>query len=345
MRKKSLRHQCIWQIKQQYNRGKHLTSVGKGHSYQKSHGHGAYYHAVWSTRTKTNLISSVTRVSKIVKENDIDIHKIADFNTETVTQIMQAENDAGYSSKTMTDDLLAINHVSVGAGKISEDDIFTKKNINDYAGSEIIEKRDNSWSGQRYKLWTASQWIDRNEDKYERWQDTIDFVRGTGLRRSELDSFSVVKDEDDHPWVVVPSGKGGKTRFADIREDLQDSVLSAIDKDIDDLPTVDSDEREKILDDHDHAEAFVRNNEDTINVPHACPTHIFRADYAQNLVKQYDDENDYSNAEPFVSRRGVEHDADEEHTIGAVTASYGAERDVSVSMGHNRLDVLINYFR
>ena len=43
MRKKSLRHQCIWQIKQQYNRGKHLTSVGKGHSYQKSHGHGAYY--------------------------------------------------------------------------------------------------------------------------------------------------------------------------------------------------------------------------------------------------------------------------------------------------------------
>lgn len=343
-RKKSFRRQCIWQIKQQYNRGKHLTSVGKGHYTQKQSGKFASYKAVWSDNSRDRLISSTERISKIIKDNDIEVRRLSDLNLDTVTQIMQAENDAGYSASTMQSDILAINHVAIGSGSMSVDDHFTKAKINDNAGSEIVPKRSGDIADQRYKALDATEWIDRNEDKYTRWQEPIDFIRGTGFRRRETEDFSVVKDEDDHIWAMTPYGKGGKTRFAEVRDDYKDAVLTAVGKSEEELPVVGDDEKQKILDDHDYAEGFVRLHDDSVTIPKDCPAHIFRADYAKGLAEQLSEEKDYSDSDPYVSPYGATHPATEEHTIGVVTAPYGALMEVSESMGHNRLDVLSRYF-
>lgn len=260
----------------------------------------------------------------------------------------------GYSASTLASDALCINHIMIGAGIWKENQRIEKSKIPD------MPHRSQLLVNQRQKDLSATEWIERHPDTYSTYKDQIVTLRAFGLRRRELLGGSSRNGRDGlgdrslynrngHIWAIT-TGKGGKIRWIPCRSDMTEQI-----KEIYGNAIRPWSHRPKSV------EQF-RHNLKTNKVfyqpyNHNVPAHIFRAEYAQNILRELNTKKYFGTRKvPYYRRSRINTqgktiyikafrkiDLNKEYKIGAYSACYGAFFQLAIYMGHNRLDVLRSY--
>ena len=159
---------------------------------------------------------------------------------------------------------------------------------------------------------------------------------------SDLGVKSFVVDKNNKIYVQTV-GKGGKARLAESTVKGNEAMLKLYgDKAlrVDDIETFKNNlSSEQIM-------KFGR--EEPLNLKqsnnHKIPSHIFRSEYAQTLLKEKISEySDTSSHKAYTTISKEDMGRDIETTIKGHTGSVRAFYEVSVNLGHNRLDVLTKY--
>ena len=323
---KNVRNRLRTEIYKQFKAGQALTKKGQGHYYQREHGNRANYHAIWSIGSKNSLLESCNRVAKYMK--NLGYKAKTAFTKDVWQAVFNAEKSDGLSNGTMAQDLRLANHYMIGTGQNNKN--YNRKDFG-------IGSRSSEIAKQRYKPLTSKEWEERNPHSYELHKDQIEFIRAVGLRRNELRGFKLYDTENG--LVALTIGKNGKIRFAEVREGLENEVIRI--SHAENVPKISNETKNQILNNKNYAKAQIENEGQSVHMPKNVPTHIHRAYYAQQFIKEHVN-NDYADM-TYTSRKGVEHNGQEEYTIGEYKAPYGAYMELSESLGHNRLEVLKNY--
>lgn len=324
---KNLNHELKRELYNQFRLGKYLAKIGKGHTYQKQKGRVATHNAIWSQGSFRALKSSAKRVAIFAKKQGYK--SVSDLqNTENLKQIFSAETSAGLSAGTQSQDLRLINHVLIGKKLASTQ--LRKEDVG-------IARRSNLIAEQRYKSLTSKEWENTHKIAYKHHRAQIEFIRDTGLRRSELSAFKLYKVNDTYEVLTI--GKNGKSRFAEVRPGTESAVLEVLGKP--QVPSISTQESQKILKNPAYIKSQIQVHGQKIKLSDKIPSHIHRAYYAQQLIQQLAN-RDYSSTS-YTTRSGVVHGGNEMYQIGEYKAPYGAFMELSEDMGHNRLEVLKNY--
>lgn len=324
---KNLRQIFNQELYRQVKTGRHLNSIGKGHTYQKTKGRVATHDAIWSKGSFRALKSSAKRVAEFAK--DQGFKTISDLQSkENLQKIFTAETSAGLSAGTQSQDLRLVNHILLGKGLANTQ--LKKEDVG-------IERRSNLIAEQRYKGLNSKEWENTHQISYKHHREQIEFIRDTGLRRSELDAFKLYKVENTYKVLTV--GKNGKSRFAEVRPGTESAVLEVLGKP--QVPSISAEKSKAMLEKPAYIKAQIQANGQNIKLSDKIPSHIHRAYYAQQLIQQLS-QRDYSSTS-YTTRSGVVHNGSEMYQIGAYKAPYGAFMELSKDMGHNRLEVLKNY--
>lgn len=324
---KNLRQIFNQELYKQLKTGGHLNRIGKGHTYQKQRGRVATHNAIWSQGSFRALKSSAKRVAQFAK--DQGFKTISDLQSkENLQKIFTAETSAGLSAGTQSQDLRLVNHILLGKGLANTQ--LKKEDVG-------IERRSNLIAEQRYKGLNSKEWENTHQIAYKHHTDQIEFIRDTGLRRSELNAFKAFKVNNSYKILTV--GKNGKSRFAEVRPGTESTVLRVLGNP--QVPSITSREAQKMLEKPAYIKAQIQTQGQKIKLSDKIPSHIHRAYYAQQLIQQLAN-RDYSSTS-YTTRSGVVHGGNEEYQIGAYKAPYGAFMELSEDMGHNRLEVLKNY--
>lgn len=262
---------------------------------------------------------------------------------------------SGYSASTIGADALMINHIMIGSGHWINSQKLEKSKLPN------MPKRSTILSNQRQKPLSSREWINANPRLYAKYKAQIDTIRAFGLRRRELTGGTSYKGRDGlgdrslyqtqkgHLYAIV-QGKGGKVRWIACRHDLEGEMKQIYTSKIHPMS-----ERPRNINDFRHN---LKVNKPFYNsFSHNIPTHIHRANYAQHMINQLDQQaysgfrskvvyyrdGVKSNGKTRYSKGTKQVDLHEIHKIGAYQAQYGAFYRLSEYMGHNRLDVLQSY--
>lgn len=324
---KNLKQLLTQELYRQVKTGRHLNSIGKGHTYQKTKGRVATHDAIWSKGSFRALKSSAKRVAEFAK--DQGFKRISDLqSTENLKQIFSAETAAGLSAGTQSQDLRLINHILIGKKLASSQ--LRKEDVG-------IARRSNLIAEQQYKSLTSKEWEDTHRIAYKHHRNQIEFIRDTGLRRSELNAFKLYRV--DSTYKVLTIGKNGKSRFAEVRPSTEGAVLNVLGNP--QVPSISTEKAQEILEKPSYIKSQIQSQGQSIKLSDKIPSHIHRAYYAQQLIQQLS-QRDYSSTS-YTTRSGVVHNGADMYQIGAYKAPYGAFMELSEDMGHNRLEVLKNY--
>lgn len=169
---------------------------------------------------------------------------------------------------------------------------------------------------------------ERGHYSYERNRDTTDWGRGTGMRRSEMLTVrpdQVVTAQDGSVWIRDCRGKGGRVR--DIPVDPQYALR---------VREIAQEARDAGRD-----RVFERVNK-------YIPEHTFRAEYAQRYYDRIArPENELDRDRTFVMDNGHERSEVYECRRDRAGTHYDARamEEVSLALGHSRLDVVTAYIR
>ena len=324
---KNLKQIFNQELYRQVKNGRYLNSVGKGHTYQKTRGRVATHDAIWSKGSFKALKSSAKRVAQFAK--DQGFKTIFDLqNKENLQKIFTAETSAGLSAGTQSQDLRLVNHILLGKGLANTQ--LKKEDVG-------IARRSNLIAEQRYKSLTSKEWENTHKIAYKHHRAQIEFIRDTGLRRSELSAFKLYKVNDTYEVLTI--GKNGKSRFAEVRPSTEGAVLNVLGNP--QVPSISTEKAQEILEKPSYIKAQIQSQGQSIKLSNKIPSHIHRAYYAQQLIQQLAN-RDYSSTS-YTTRSGVVHGGNEMYQIGEYKAPYGAFMELSEDMGHNRLEVLKNY--
>lgn len=310
-----------------------------------------YRHLYSDNSYKTNW----ARAQKFAEylKNDTEIRKMKEITPEIASEYLKKERDAGYSASTIGSDALAINHLMIGTGYWEESQKIVKSQIAGMPKRSVVY--------QRYKQLDSSEWRSANPELYEKYQDQIDTIRAFGLRRRELTSGTSLGGNDgfgsktlfraeNGSLVAQTMGKGGKLRFAPVRQDLASEMEAKFGQYA--RPISHAAKSGKAF------RGMIKKNKPFFKpFSHKVPTHIFRADYAQNRLQELDKLHYTGTYRVKKYRRaGVDRNGKQvykayykqvnladRYQIGSYKASYGAFFELSKEMGHNRLDVLNAY--
>lgn len=346
----NLRHAFRSELIRQRKTGAQYGS--RGTIKRSSGGKMAQYNRISSDNSYKDHWARAQKFAQWLKANT-SIRKMDEISPQTASQYLISQRNAGFSASTIGADALAINHLMIGSGHWQENQRIIKSKIAGMPKRSVVH--------QQYKQFDSKEWRDRNDSTYQKYKDQIDTIRAFGLRRRELTSGTSLAGRDgigsktifrasNGLLCVQTMGKGGKLRFAEVRQDMSAQMerkFGSYARPINQAAHSSRQFRSMIRDNKTFFKPF----------SHKVPTHIFRADYAQNKLqelnnKQYTgfhdvtkyrragvDSNGKQQYEPYLKRLN---DADT-YQIGAYKATYGAFFELSQNMGHNRLDVLNAY--
>lgn len=324
---KNLRQIFNQELYKQLKTGGHLNRIGKGHTYQKQRGRVATHNAIWSQSSFRALKSSAKRVAEFAK--DQGFKTISDLqNKENLQKIFTAETAAGLSAGTQSQDLRLVNHILLGKGLANTQ--LKKEDVG-------IARRSNLIAKQRYKSLSSKEWESTHKIAYKHHKAQIEFIRDTGLRRSELNAFKLYNVNNTYEILTI--GKNGKSRFAEVRPGTESAVLEVLGSP--QVPSISTEKAQNLLKNPAYIKAQIQTQGQKIKLSDKIPSHIHRAYYAQQLIQQLAN-RDYSSTS-YTTRSGVVHGGNEMYQIGEYKAPYGAFMELSEDMGHNRLEVLKNY--
>ena len=319
----------------------------------------ADYRHIYSDNSYRKHWSRAQKFADFCKENDVK--RLEEITPDFAKKYLIYERDQhingynGYSASNIGADALMLNHIMIGTGHWKAKQRLQKSKLPN------MPKRSTLLSKQRLKPLSSREWISANPRLYMKYKDQIDTIRAFGLRRREITGGTSYNGRDglgdrslyttkDGRLFAVVLGKGGKIRWTECRQDLQIEMEQLYGSKI--RPMAD---RPKTLKD------FKYNLQ--INKPfykpfaHSVPTHIHRAAYAQNMIRQlnqqtytgYRDKIIYyrdglkANGKPRYSKGTKQINLHDNYKIGTYVAQYGAFYRLSQYMGHNRLDVLQSY--
>lgn len=283
------------------------------------------------------------------------VRKLGDIKQEMLKEFLKHKADAGgrdgkgATKKTLQAYISAVNKVMLISGrwKESEKPTLTK-------WKEDIKIRDDY--NQGYKPLTGKEWERENQEKYEKYSQLIETIKGFGLRAKEVDTLtdkSFIIDSKGKMYVQT-IGKGGKYRIAESTKasnELMVKLYGEIAQKVDDIDDFIGNKEQ------DKAKEFLKKtmraekNNVKINGVNASrvPKHIFRAEYARTLLSEKCEElkgvkteyRGYSTIKGQELKTGDLRKYDIQ--IGAHRGNAEAFRQVSKNLGHNRLDVLLQY--
>lgn len=329
----SLENHMQYMIKKQFN--KRTEAKNAHHGSQK-----ADYTHIYSRNSLNTHTRAIHKFCVWAKENQIK--RIRQISHEVVGNYCLFLQNQGYSAWTIKAEITAINHVMVGTGNWDKNTVFTatKWNATHDVKTHTLIKRKNRgeiWNNRRQ---TAADWRIENPTLYKNNQQLIDTTRAFGLRKSEichanLDKPSIVAnsffESQGKLYCFVPYGKGGRPRFATCRADLIDEMCKYYDfQSIGKLPH----EMDHIKNFRDN---FMKRNEEVYRkngylfngkVSGRLRFHIQRREYAQKRLSEEFDKWGQQNTQK---------------TINGVTGNIRAFHEVSLDLGHGRIDVLGNY--
>ena len=330
----SLENHMQYMIRKQFN--------GRTRSQNKHHGaKKADYMHVYSNNSLKTHERAIHKFCSWAKENRIK--RIRQINYDVIGNYCLYLQSKGYSAWTIKAGITAINHVMVGTGNWSKNDVFTasKWNKGHDAKFQTLIKRKNRgeiWNNRRQ---SAEQWRKENETLYENNRSLIDTARAFGLRRSELchtskDKPSVISnsffENKGKLYCFVPYGKGGRPRFATCRNDMENEMRQLYQfQKAKYLPQTQNDIKK-------FQQVFLKKNEKTYrdnnyiydgHVSGRLRFHIQRQEYARTrLDEEFKTKGRHSNTQ---------------RTINGVKGNETAFRAVAKDLGHGRIDVLGSY--
>ena len=149
---------------------------------------------------------------------------------------------------------------------------------------------------------------------YEKHRDILDFVRGTGLRRSELRHVKVSDfyKAKGNLYVKVQRGKGGKYRVAKVQPEYREMV-------------------EKIIEGKGKEDKIIQRGD----IPNRTPCHAYHGKYARDMYKKL--------ARPLGTLTREKKYFCRNDMKGKVF-DRGVLLKVSRLLGHNREDVVVSHY-
>lgn len=319
--------------------------AGKSRSRQQDKADGRADKAIYSERSLEAHKSAWKQFADWAKSAGVKNLKKVDEATVTKFLTEKAQTGGrdgkGATAKTLKGYVTAINKVMT-TGKLWQDDQRVELRDLD------VTVRSDREAG--YKHLTAVEWRQRNPQGWNQYKDTLEVVQAFGLRRRELvelNERSFVKDSQTGKLYVQTIGKGGKFRLAECRADMAERMEQRFSQYVQELDTsrLKADNLRKVL----------NSERGRLNLANAdasrMPRHIFRAEYAENLLKQKLTEyNQERGSEPKIvmSYRRLDQMPKSEWSryvtkIGRYSGDARAFLEVSRALGHNRLDVLTRY--
>lgn len=327
-------------------------SVNNRHSYKLKTGHKADYTRIYSHRSYEIHWKRAQTFAIWLKEQTL-IRSMDEITRDVTIQYLIYQRDKGLSASTLNADALMINHLMIGSQYWKPEERIIKSKISGMPKRSYLERRN--------KLLTSDEWRRFYPDRYQRYRDEIDTIRAFGLRRREMFSVhsqaksegfgpqSVYRDESGRLLALV-RGKGGKIRLAPVRDALCNRMEELYGCYA--YPVTEELLKKEVY--HRHMRA---NKPFYVDMPHSIPAHIFRAEYAQERLKELD-KVAYSGTRTVKTyvRNGHKPDGrwhwvastkeinlSDNWQVGAYKAQYGAFFELSKELGHNRLDVLHHY--
>lgn len=321
-------------------------------TYKDKSGHKADYYRIYSHQSYILHWKRAQSFAKYLKL-ETKVRKMEEITKEVAIQYLLHQKEKGLSAATIGADALMINHLMIGSGLWSPKERVIK--------SQIATMPKRSYLERRNKLLTSSEWRAQHPEDYQKFKDQIDTIRAFGLRRRE--SFSVRSQAStqgfgpksiyrgpDGRLEALVRGKGGKIRFAPVREDLSDRMEQLYGQYA--RPA-----RADLLSSDTYRRVMAQNKPFYADLPHSIPAHIFRAEYAQRRLQELN-KHSYSGTRTVKSYVRDGHKPDgkwrwkqatktinlaDTWQVGAYKAQYGAFFELSKDLGHNRLDVLRHY--
>lgn len=307
LKRGSLKYQFHQILKGQHDFGKGRSR----HADKKEHGGHALIDRIYSDNSYKKHLSHAMQFHDYLKANSVN--KVHQIEQSDVEEYLEYRKNEGLSHRTLAADATAINHLLAGNNN-KEHDLYRLSEL-DIEGNR--ERKNN-------RLDRALNTIPAKYD------EQIDFVRSTGLRRQELanvGSKSLYRVEDS--VYVVTRGKGGRIRYAEVNESSKAEFEAKyghfiIEKGhVSELPAT-KEEVQKVWREQD------KLFEDKL--PSKYPIHIFRVKYAKVRFDELVENGNYRKY-------------DEEVEVNGFKADKGVFVDLTKNLGHNRIDVLKSYLR
>ena len=299
---------------------------------------------IFSEQSLKTHMNSWNHFSDWVFEN-YQIRSLNKITPEHVEKYIKELNSSekGVSKKTLQTRISAVNKVM---GNRWNDDVKPKLSKMDI---EVNSHKENS-----YKQFTAQEWRERNEKRYENYKETFDTVSAFGLRKSEmkgLNDKSFLIDKNNKIYVQT-IGKGGKYRIAECTSEKNNEMIEKYQNIATKINEIDDFNLDKKL-----LERAIQDDDSKLNLKglrnDRNSWHIFRAEYAQTLLKEKIEVFNEELNKNYEMKQGYTkikvHQTDDERLkktytqIGAYKGSALAFAEVSRNLGHNRLDVMLKY--
>lgn len=243
----SLFHQLLTALNAQirFGESKHQAKkieIERAHAQEKT-GFGVAPRGIFSIVTKASYTQTCLEFARWASKRGIRYKEEA---YDLVPEYIQYRVDRGYSPWTILKDRCALRKVYQDPNLAAEIEI-PRRQLDHIKRSRYAVKMDKHFSSNNH-------------------EDLVSFAQGTGLRRHELQAVTKndVVEKDGHVYVLVRSGKGGKSREVKVLDRFADTVREIAKKATDDGPL------------------FSR-------IPRAMDVHSYRREYAQERTREADE--------------------------------------------------------
>ena len=347
---KNLKHIFRTELILQRKRGK---KVSRNTIKKDTNGKYADYTRIYSDKSYATHLGRSKQFADYCKSQNIK--NLKQITPEFAQKYLIYQRNRGLSASTIGSDALMINHILIGSGIWKEQQKLQKAKISG------MPKRSMLISKQREKSLTSLEWRQRYPNKYEKYRAQIDTIRAFGFRRRELVGGTSRKGKDglgnlslykfkDETLRAITQGKGGKVRWTVCRKDMQaemEQFYSSIIRPEAFRPRSKADFQRNLKENKPFFHPF----------SHQVPAHIFRAEYAQNMIQELANHH-YSGRRSYFYYKKIKsettgkfqyikttryHDLNSLYQVGEYRASYGAFYQLTDYLGHNRIDVLNAY--
>lgn len=359
MGRPNLKNQLKSELVRQRRNGQHKSR----HDYKKQNNAFADYDKIYSNQSYRTHVSRLNQFADWLKKSGLKLKQLADITPQIAQRYLVEQYQAGKSAWTISADSLALNHVMIGSRNWTEQQKLSKSQLKLPKRSLDTIKNNRSVN--------ATEWQDAHKRSYQAHRDVLDTVRSFGLRREEIvpyrpgapamaKSTSIFADSCGNIYIAVV-GKGGKVRLTHCLTSRQRQMQALYGRFARPLGDYNPQTfRGELRADNDY---FYE-----CNALSNIPTHIFRADYAQNRLIEL--KNTMQITRKNVGYTPVYHKigttstgknvyqrnsngdlpvkplyADDLVKIGPYQAPRGVFLQLASDLGHNRLDVLRNYLR
>lgn len=217
-KRQNIQHQLKTELYDQFYRGKGTSR----HEAKIERNEYAHHDKLYTRSSLKTHLSRAKGFAKWLKESHPEVKELDDISRSIAGEYLQAQQEKGYTTRTIESDMTMINHVQIGRDKWSKEERLTKKEFN------IKPRNKNDIKNNRGQK-------ESNIKHNEYHQKVIEFGQAFGLRKSELvpnrqnDLYAVATNSiylKGERIFLITEGKGGRFRTIEALESHQNMIQS-----------------------------------------------------------------------------------------------------------------------